>query len=164
MPRILPLRELLRYLIVSRTWTKGDLEKIGKGLNFKTCIQHFCIHPGGRAVIDGTGKGLQLDDHDLEPAGMALHRWGNTSEAGLWYVLGYMEAKRRLKKGDKILMISFGTGFQCNNCLWEVMTDMKDRNVWDDCIDDYPVKKIVNPFTERYSWINDERLSFVRIH
>ncbi|KAL9233692.1 hypothetical protein vseg_008652 [Gypsophila vaccaria] len=163
-PRILPLRELIRYLLVSRTWTKGDLEKVGKGLDFKTGIQHFCIHPGGRAVIDGTGKGLQLNDYDLEPARMALHRWGNTSAAGFWYVLGYMEAKRRLKKGDKILMISFGAGFKCNNCLWEVMTDMKDRNVWDDCIDDYPVKKIANPFIERYSWINDERLSFVRIN
>ncbi|XP_074276288.1 3-ketoacyl-CoA synthase 19 [Silene latifolia] len=163
-PRILPLRELIRYLIVSKTWTKGDLEKVGRGLNFKTGIQHFCIHPGGRAVIDGTGKGLQLDDYDLEPARMALHRWGNTSAAGFWYVLGYMEAKKRLKKGDKILMISFGAGFKCNNCLWEVMTDMKDRNVWDDSIDNYPIKKIVNPFIERYSWINDERLSFIKLN
>ncbi|KMT17559.1 hypothetical protein BVRB_2g036990 [Beta vulgaris subsp. vulgaris] len=163
-PRILPLKELLRYLIISSSWTKGDLEKVGKGLNFKAGIQHFCIHPGGRAVIDGTGKGLQLSDYDLEPARMALHRWGNTSAAGFWYVLGYMEAKKRLKKGDKILMISFGAGFKCNNCLWEVMRDLKDRNVWDDCIDDYPVKNIVNPFMERYSWINDETLSFVRLH
>lgn len=150
-PRILPLRELIRYLIVSRTWNKSDLEKVGVGLNFKTGIQHFCIHPGGRAVIDGTGKGLQLSEYDLEPARMALHRWGNTSAAGFWYVLGYMEAKKRLKKGDKILMISFGAGFKCNNCLWEVMQDLKDRNVWDDCIDEYPPKANVNPFMERYS-------------
>lgn len=162
-PRILPLKELIRYLIKSRTWTKSDLEKVGAGVNFKSAIQHFCIHPGGRAVIDGTGKGMQLSDYDLEPARMALHRWGNTSAAGFWYVLGYMEAKKRLKKGDKILMISFGAGFKCNNCLWEVMRDLKDRNVWDDCIDEYPPEKLINPFMERYSWINDEILSFVRL-
>lgn len=162
-PKILPLKELIRYLIVSRTLTKNDLEKVGLGLDFKSGVQHFCIHPGGRAVVDGTGKGLQLSEYDLEPARMALHRWGNTSAAGFWYVLGYMEAKKRLKKGEKILMISFGAGFKCNNCVWEVMRDLKDRNVWDDCIDEYPPESLVNPFIERYSWINDEALRFVRL-
>ncbi|GAB4836523.1 3-ketoacyl-CoA synthase 19 [Ancistrocladus abbreviatus] len=166
-PKVLPLSELVRYLIVSRGWSKlrsVKLEEVGTGLNFKSGIQHFCIHPGGRAVIDGVGIGLRLSDYDLEPARMALYRWGNTSAAGFWYVLGYMEAKKRLKKGDKIMMISFGAGFKCNNCLWEVMRDLKDRNVWEDCIDDYPPKTLANPFTEKYGWINDETLGFVRIH
>ncbi|GAB2250646.1 hypothetical protein Droror1_Dr00016896 [Drosera rotundifolia] len=169
-PKVLPIRELIRYFIVSQVkilWNKfgnSKLEGLGTGLNFKSGIQHFCIHPGGKAVVDGAGKGLQLSDYDMEPSRMTLHRWGNTSAAGFWYVLGYMEAKKRLKKGDKIMMISFGAGFKCNNCLWEVMRDMEDRNVWDDCIDDYPPRMVVNPFREQFEWIQDEIVGFIRIN
>ncbi|TXG49656.1 hypothetical protein EZV62_025531 [Acer yangbiense] len=163
-PKILPLRELLRYTIVSyyRNYTKTSTKT--PMINLKTGVEHFCIHPGGRAVIDELGKSLGLNEYDLEPARMALHRFGNTSAGGLWYVLGYMEAKKRLKKGDRILMISLGAGFKCNNCVWEVINDSEDVNVWKDCIHRYPPKSIINPFVEKYSWINDEYLSFVRFH
>ena len=118
-------------------------------MNLKTGIEHFCIHPGGRAVVDGLGKSLGLSEYDLEPARMALHRFGNTSAGGLWYVLGYMEAKKRLKTGDRILMISLGAGFMCNNCVWEVMKDLEDAKVWEDSLDRYPIprKNLVNPYT-----------------
>ncbi|XVF75433.1 hypothetical protein PTKIN_Ptkin13bG0188500 [Pterospermum kingtungense] len=162
-PKILPIREILRFAIISLCKSKS---KRSSGLNLKTGIEHFCIHPGGRAVIDGLGKSLGLSEYDLEPARMALHRFGNTSAGGLWYVLGYMEAKKRLKKGDRILMISLGAGFMCNNCVWEVMKDLEDANVWEESLDRYPIdrKNLVNPYIEKYSWINDECLNFVRMH
>ncbi|KAL1150298.1 hypothetical protein V6Z11_A10G248100 [Gossypium hirsutum] len=122
-PKMLPLRELIRYSM-SKTSNPES------GLNLKSGIDYFCIHPGRRAVIDAMGRSLGLNEYNLEPTRMALHRFGNTSAAGLWYVLSYMEVKKRLKQGDRILMISPGAGFKCNNCVWEVMKNLDDVNVW----------------------------------
>uniref|UniRef100_A0A6M2F181 3-ketoacyl-CoA synthase n=1 Tax=Populus davidiana TaxID=266767 RepID=A0A6M2F181_9ROSI len=164
-PKILPVRELLRFMVVSlirkfcsHKSTKGAAGSSPKPvINFKTGVDHFCIHTGGKAVIDGIGVSLDLTEHDLEPARMTLHRFGNTSASSLWYVLGYMEAKRRLKKGDRVLMMSFGAGFKCNSCLWEVLRDLGDAgNAWTDCIHSYPPNSLANPFLEKYGWINNE--------
>ncbi|XP_039023499.1 3-ketoacyl-CoA synthase 19-like isoform X2 [Hibiscus syriacus] len=155
-PKMLPLRELVRYSLVTYWRNKSKTSTSEPNLNLKSGIEHFCIHPGGRAVIDGMGRSLGLNEYDLEPTRMALHRFGNTSAAGLWYVLSYMEAKKRLKKGDRILMISLGAGFKCNNCVWEVMKKMDNVNVWEDCIGKYPVKCTANTsFLEKYSWVNE---------
>lgn len=166
LPKVLPLSELLRYKISyyrNKIMKRPTPTAAGPGLDLRSGIDHFCVHPGGRAIIDEVGKSLALNDYDLEPARMALYRFGNTSSGGLWYVLGYMEAKKRLKKGDKILMISLGAGFKCNNCVWKVMKDLEDTNVWQDCIDQYPPKALDNPFSQKFDWINDESMNSARI-
>ncbi|XP_077249488.1 3-ketoacyl-CoA synthase 12-like [Tasmannia lanceolata] len=162
-PRVLPLKELLLYVAQHLTRKKDKEVQGGRTthVNFKSGVDHFCIHPGGTAVIDGVGRSLRLSEYDLEPARMTLHRFGNTSASSNWYVLGYMEAKRRLRKGHRVLMISFGAGFKCNSCLWEVVRDLEDENVWEDCIHEYPPETLVNPYMEKYGFINEEGYSMV---
>ncbi|KAK1290442.1 3-ketoacyl-CoA synthase 12 [Acorus calamus] len=162
-PKVLPVGELLRYLLSTlrktpttmKSGSEGGGERTSVAINFKAGIDHFCLHTGGTAVIEGVEKSLGLSKFDAEPARMTLHRFGNTSAGSLWYVLGYMEAKKRLKRGDKVLMIGFGAGFTCNSCLWEVVRDMEDENVWGDCIDRYPLKNLSNPYIKKFGWINE---------
>ncbi|KAF5179833.1 3-ketoacyl-CoA synthase [Thalictrum thalictroides] len=66
-----------------------------------------------------------------------------------------MDAKKRLKKGDAILMINPGGGFKLNSCVLEVVRDLNDDNVWKDCIARYPPENTVNRYKERYAWIAD---------
>ena len=52
--------------------------------DFGTAIQHFAIHPGGKAVIDTVSKALSLRPEQSEPCCKAFERFGNTSSSSTW--------------------------------------------------------------------------------
>ena len=61
--------------------------------DFERAVQHICIHTGGRAVLEGLQKQLQLSDAAMAPSKAALWRYGNTSSASIW-----CDARARLHK------------------------------------------------------------------
>ncbi|CAM8948196.1 hypothetical protein QQ045_017363 [Rhodiola kirilowii] len=109
--------------------------------DFKQAFDHFCIHAGGRAVIDELQKNLQLSAEHVEASRMTLHRFGNTSSSSLWYEMSYIESKGRMKKGNRVWQIAFGSGFKCNSAVWAANRTIKTPvdGPWADCIDRYPV-------------------------
>jgi len=109
--------------------------------DFKLAFEHFCIHAGGRAVIDELQKNLQLSGEHVEASRMTLHRFGNTSSSSLWYELSYIESKGRMRRGDRVWQIAFGSGFKCNSAVWKCNRTIKTPKdgPWSDCIDRYPV-------------------------
>ncbi|GLJ33340.1 hypothetical protein SUGI_0670760 [Cryptomeria japonica] len=141
-PLVLPLSEQILFFLAlfSKKVLKMDVKPYIP--DFSLAFEHFCIHAGGRAVLDELQKNLSLSDHHMEPSRMTLHRFGNTSSSTLWYELAYMEAKKSVKRGDRLWQIAFGSGFKCNSAVWKALRTIKipTRNPWLDCIDNYPVE------------------------
>lgn len=113
--------------------------------NFKLVVQHFCLPVSGKPVIREIAKGLKLGEKDMEPALMTLHRFGNQSSSSIWYELSYMEAKERVKKGDKVWQLGMGSGPKCNSLVWECIRPIMgeaQKGVWADCINIYPIVSV----------------------
>lgn len=143
-PCCLPLSEQLLYgwsIIQGKFWNATRQKEIYVP-NFKKAFEHFCIHAGGRAVIDTVEERLRLNKEDGEASRMTLHRFGNTSSSSVWYELSYLEAKGRVRKGDRVWQIAFGSGFKCNSAVWECISELDPnmRNAWSDDIHLYPVQ------------------------
>ena len=52
--------------------------------DFTRAFEHFCIHTGGRGVIDEMERQLRLTPELMQPSRDALRRYGNTSSASIW--------------------------------------------------------------------------------
>ena len=85
--------------------------------DFKLAFDHFCLHTGGRAVIDEVEAQLGLTPALARPSKEALRRYGNTSSASIWYVLAWIEALEGVARGDRVWQIAFGSGFKVNSAV-----------------------------------------------
>ncbi|KAJ4889203.1 3-ketoacyl-CoA synthase 18 [Raphanus sativus] len=141
-PLVLPVSEKLLFFI-SYIRKKFFHDKIKLYVpDFKCAIDHFCIHAGGRALIDELEKSLGLSPIHVEASRSTLHRFGNTSSSSIWYELAYTEAKGRMKKGNKAWQIALGSGFKCNSAVWVALRNVEPsvNSPWEHCVDKYPVK------------------------
>lgn len=110
--------------------------------DYKLAFNHFCIHAASKVVLDELQKNLELTEGNVEASRAVLHRFGNTSSSSIWYELAYLEAKGRVRRGDKIWQLAFGSGFKCNSAVWRAMKRVRKpaKNPWADCVDRYPVQ------------------------
>eukprot|EP00929_Paragymnodinium_shiwhaense_P050680 TRINITY_DN25526_c0_g1_i1.p1 TRINITY_DN25526_c0_g1~~TRINITY_DN25526_c0_g1_i1.p1 ORF type:complete len:593 (-),score=178.55 TRINITY_DN25526_c0_g1_i1:252-2030(-) len=130
-PHVLPIRE---QALVGLNMVQIHLVKMAKKMklpgtanwnvptgytpNFCRGIDHFCIHAGGRAVIEGVQKNLSLSDRHVAPSFQTLHDFGNTSSSSVWYEFEWVERFGGIRVGERVLQIAFGSGFKCNSAVW----------------------------------------------
>ena len=72
------------------SWTKPYIP------DFRKAFDHFCIHTGGRGIIDGLEKELKLTRAQVEPSRASLYRFGNTSSTRWGRLLSAVVGRRRL--------------------------------------------------------------------
>lgn len=94
-PKVLPYSEIIKFgaNMVVRKAAKGN-KKIAQALpeswqkqyvpDFRKAFDFFCIHTGGRGIIDGLEKEMALTRRQVEPSRASLYRFGNTSSTSIW--------------------------------------------------------------------------------
>ncbi|KAG6538076.1 hypothetical protein ZIOFF_003179 [Zingiber officinale] len=141
-PLVLPMSEQLIFFASLVLRKVFKMKRMRPYLpDFKMAFEHFCIHAGGRAVLDTMESNLELSRWHMEPSRMTLYRFGNTSSSSLWYELAYAETKGRMRKGDRTWQIAFGSGFKCNSAVWRALRTInpaEERGPWTDEIHRFP--------------------------
>lgn len=109
--------------------------------NVKRGVDHFFPHVGAKPVQDEVQGMLGMSARQMEASRMTLYRFGNTSSSSVWYELAYGEAKGRIKRGDRVWQIAYGSGFKCCSVYWKAIrtVDREQMNPWSDVIDQFPV-------------------------
>lgn len=143
-PLVLSLSEKLRYLVnLIAQYFHMIKSNVDRPYNpdFSKTVNHFFPHVGGKPVLDDLQKKLGFSDEQMEASRMTLYRFGNTSTCSVWYEVAYVEAKGRVRKGDTLWQIAFGSGFKCTSVIWRAnrSIDRDEVNPWSDEIDEFPV-------------------------
>ncbi len=115
--KVLPIHEKIKVALSIRK--RNGKRKVTYTPHLKSAVQHLCIHPGGRAVLDTLQQKLRLSDDDMKPSRHVLHKYGNTSSSSIWYELDFLQREHNVKPGHKVLQLAFGSGFKCNSIVWK---------------------------------------------
>ena len=82
-------------------------------------IDHWAIHPGGRAILDKVQEGLELEENALDLSRKILREYGNMSSATILFVLEEFLKSDRMSSGDTMYAMAFGPGLTVESALFE---------------------------------------------
>ena len=81
---------------------------LGKENSSKEEISHWCIHPGGKRILEAIHKSLGFTDGQLAASYKVLNEFGNLSSASVLFVLKELLHEKKTIK--KLLGAAFGPG------------------------------------------------------
>jgi predicted naringenin-chalcone synthase len=73
-------------------------------------INHWALHPGGKAILDVLQNGLEIPEEKMIPSRYVLKNYGNMSSASILFVLKEIIDSGEVKKNDNICAVAFGPG------------------------------------------------------
>lgn len=74
-------------------------------------ISHWCIHPGGKRILDAVCKTMQLNNSQLQESYNVLQQYGNMSSATILFVLkNMMQSIKDYNVPEEIFGAAFGPG------------------------------------------------------
>ena len=69
----------------------------------------------------------------LQPSRATLERFGNTSSSSVWYMMGFQESVGRVRAGDLVWQVGFGSGFKVNSAVWKSLRrNTYSHGAWSD--------------------------------
>jgi predicted naringenin-chalcone synthase len=74
----------------------------------KEDITHWCIHPGGKRILEAIEKSVDIKREALQPSYHVLQEYGNMSSPTILFVL--KELMHQKEEGKKIFGAAFGPG------------------------------------------------------
>jgi 1,3,6,8-tetrahydroxynaphthalene synthase len=92
----------------------GFLDGQGKK---KEQIDFFCLHPGGKKVIDEIARVFELAAEDTQASRDCLSEVGNLSSASILVVLKNIFERYTPKAGERGMVVGFGPGFSAEMLL-----------------------------------------------
>lgn len=125
-PLVLPFTEQIQFfttLLLNKNSTNRPYIP-----NFKQAFDHFCIIATSKKVLDEFEKNLELTEEYMEASRKTLERFGNTSSSSVWYELAYLEANQKMKRGDRVWQLTFGSGIKCNSAVWKALRNIQRPN------------------------------------
>ncbi|TVR66512.1 MAG: type III polyketide synthase [Gemmatimonadales bacterium] len=81
-------------------------------------VDHFAIHPGGRAILDKVEATLGMAEGGLLASRRVLQEFGNMSSATILFVLDELLRGGGVQSGDRILAMAFGPGLTIESGLF----------------------------------------------
>ncbi|TVQ10804.1 MAG: type III polyketide synthase [Balneolaceae bacterium] len=72
-------------------------------------VDHWAVHPGGRAIVDKVQASCEIPDHKITSSRNVLRDYGNMSSATILFVLKDV-LSNGITPGDKTLAMAFGPG------------------------------------------------------
>lgn len=90
-------------------------------------IDHWPVHPGGRAILDKIEQSLDLDSTQLAHSRNVLANYGNMSSATILFVLKELLNQPSVNAEEQALAMAFGPGLTIESGLLTKMTPVRDN-------------------------------------